>query len=441
MRVRIQKARGLSARLSVPGDKSVSHRALLFGALAEGECEVDNLSPGGDVQSTARCLQEMGVAIAVEPGCARIVGAGLSGLTPPVRELDCGNSGTTLRLLSGIVAGAGFATTLSGDHSLQRRPMKRVLEPLRRMGALASGRPNAQGDECAPLRFEKRSQPLQGQDHILPVASAQVKSALLLAGLFAEGVTRVREPELSRDHTERMLHAYGAPVAVGSDGWISVRAPERPLLAPRRIEVPGDPSSAAFWIAAALLVPTSDVVIEGVDANPTRLGFVRVLQRMGGDVVVEPAGERAGDPIATVRISGKKPLRATTIDGPEIPSLVDEVTLLAILASQAEGETRIRGASELRVKESDRLRQVTLGLRAMGAEISELSDGLVIRGRQPLHGAQIDAASDHRIAMGFAVAGLCAEGETEVDGAEWADISYPGFFARLGEASGGAVVD
>jgi len=274
--------------------------------------------------------------------------------------------------------------------------------------------------------------------HRLPIASAQVKSALILAGLAAAGETRIREPVPSRDHSERMLAAFGAPVRVEA-GEVHVTRLERPLELPASLEVPGDPSSAAFWLGAGLLVPGATVAVRGVDVNPTRTGFLSVLERMGARVEREPEAERAGDPVATLRVGGGAPLRGTAITAAEVPSLLDEIPLLAVVASQARGETRLTGARELRVKESDRLRQLVLGLQAMGAEVEELEDGFVLHGPTALRGAAIDAAGDHRIAMAFAIAGLVADGETEIGGAEWADISYPGFFAAVALSSGGSI--
>jgi 3-phosphoshikimate 1-carboxyvinyltransferase len=338
-----------------------------------------------------------------------------------------------MRLLLGLVAGARVGCTLDGDASLRGRPMRRVLAPLRTMGARMEGR-GGPDDERAPLRVEPVPT-LQGRTHRLAIASAQVKSALVLAGLAADGETRVSEPEPSRDHTERMLAAWGAPVRVEQREVIAMRL-LRPLVLPGSLDVPGDPSSAAFWVGAGLLVPGSHVTVRGVDVNPTRTGFLAVLERMGARVEREAEEARAGDPVASLHVSGGQTLRGTEIHASEVPSLLDEIPLLAVVASQASGETRVTGARELRVKESDRLHELVLGLRTMGADIDELDDGLVLRGPARLRGAEIDAAHDHRIAMCFAIAGLVADGETEVEGAEWADISYPGFFTALGAASG-----
>ena len=421
--------------MEVPGDKSISHRAVLFSALASTPLTLEHLAPGADVKSTAACLEALGLQRTVgADGSLRVQGRGT--LRPPSAPLDCGNSGTTMRLLSGLVAGAGVPATLDGDASLRRRPMARVLAPLRAMGAQAVGTRTLK-DECAPLHFSGGA--LQGRAHQLSVASAQVKSCLVLAGLHAAGVTSIREPEPSRDHTERMLQAWGAPLRVAPDGTLQVERLTRPLVLPPRLRVPGDPSSAAFFVGAAVLVPGGSVRCTGVDVNPTRTGFLRVLARMGAEVRLEAGPDEAGDPVATLHVRGGARLRSTTIHPAEVPSLLDEVPLLAVVASQAEGVTRLSGAAELRVKESDRLRQVCQALRAMGVDVEETEDGFAVQGPARLQGTYLDAAGDHRIAMAFAVAGLVADGETTLDGAEWADISYPGFFAELSARSAGAV--
>ncbi len=438
MRVRVRRARRLEADVLAPGDKSISHRALLFGALGTTPLEVRNLAPGADARSTAACLRALGVSIAgaEAAGTVTVRGVGPGGFRTPGAVLDCGNSGTSMRLLLGLVAGARVGCTLDGDASLRSRPMRRVLAPLRAMGARMEGQ-GGPDDERAPLRVEPVPT-LRGMAHRLPIASAQVKSALVLAGLAADGETRVREPEPSRDHTERMLAAWGAPVRVEAGEVVATRL-LAPLVLPASLDVPGDPSSAAFWVGAAALVPGASVVVRGVDVNPTRTGFLAVLERMGARVEREPEASRAGDPVASLRLRGGQVLRGTEIRPAEVPSLLDEIPLLAVVASQASGETRVTGAGELRVKESDRLKQLVLGLRAMGTDIDELDDGFVLRGPTRLRAAEVDAAHDHRIAMSFAIAGLVADGETRVEGAEWADISYPGFFRQLAVASGGAL--
>ncbi len=433
MRVRIERAKQFSGSTAAPGDKSISHRALIFAALSSGTCQIENLAPGQDVRSTARCLVELGVTITSEGPRAMVQGRGLS-LSTPRQTLDCGNSGTTMRLLSGMVAGARIAAVLDGDASLRRRPMKRVLDPLRQMGAKAEGTQDDKGGETAPLRFEPGPR-LLGKRHQLPVASAQVKSCLLLAGLWAEGNTEIAEPQQSRDHSERMLRAFGAPLEIGPRGVLSIHRMERPLSVPPHLYVPGDPSSAAFFVAAALLVGTGPLRISGVDINPTRSGFLEVLRRMGAPLSVEPEPPQGGEPVGTLVVAGAAPLEATEVKSEEIPSLIDEVPILSVIATQARGTTVIRGAEELRHKESDRIAQMAKGLAAMGASVEELPDGLRIDGPTPLKGTVIDALGDHRIAMSFAVAGLAAQGTTEIEGAEWADISFPGFFDVLARLS------
>lgn len=407
----------------VPGDKSISHRALIFASLCETKTTLVGHSTGADIRNTAECLRRLGVSI-TENGDT-VQGVGLNGFETPHGPLDCGNSGTTMRLLAGVLAGSGVGGILDGDISLRKRPMKRVLSPLRSMGAVCQGTRNEKGDETAPLRFAPHAW-LVGRDHVLDVASAQVKTALLLAGLWADGTTRIREPTLSRDHTERMLLSMGAPLT-HEDGFVAIRKPTLPLQLPATLHIPGDPSSAAFLLGAAAILPDSDLEIRNLSGNPTRIGFLQVLERMGADLEITPRGEAAGDPLIDVRLR-HAPLLATAIEPEEIPSLIDEIPLLAVLATQAEGRTVIRGAGELRVKESDRLGAITEGLRAMGAAIEETEDGLEIVGPTVLRGASVEAHHDHRIAMSLAVAAFAAEGRTELHGAEWADISFPGFY-------------
>ena len=437
MRVRIARAGQFSGPIEIPGDKSISHRALILAALSDRPCRIKNLAPGLDVRSTARCLVELGAAIDFEGNRAIVRGRGLS-LNMPRQTLDCGNSGTTMRLLCGMVAGSRLAAVLDGDASLRRRPMKRVLEPLRQMGAKGRGTGDGKGGETAPLQFDAGPL-LVGKHHQLPIASAQVKTALLLAGLWAEGATQVSEPAPSRDHSERMLRAFGAPLELSPQGVLSIRRIDRPLSAPAELEIPGDPSSAAFLVAAALLVARGELRISGVGLNPTRTGFVEVLRRMGASVGVEAGAPQAGEPVGAMVLKDAPSLVGTEVAPAEIASLVDEVPILSVVATQATGTTLICGAEELRYKESDRISQMAQGLTAMGASVSELPDGLRITGPTPLKGVAIDAQGDHRIAMSFAVAGLIASGVTEIDGAEWADISFPGFFEVLARLSHGAV--
>ncbi|MEW6743626.1 MAG: 3-phosphoshikimate 1-carboxyvinyltransferase [Planctomycetota bacterium] len=437
MRIQVRRAPHYTGTTIAPGDKSISHRSLIFAALGEGPCEVTHLGPGADVRSTASCLKTLGIDVTIAGESARVVGRGLTGLERPQGTLDCGNSGTTMRLFTGIVAGSGVGGVLDGDASLRRRPMRRVLDPMRAMGAECAGERDEQGRELAPLRFTP-GRALKGCRHEVPVASAQVKSCILLAGLWAEGTTSVREPLLSRDHTERMLRAFGVPLQQGSEGTLSVTKCKR-LQVPARLQVAGDPSSSAFLLAPALIVPGGHVSVEQVGVNPTRSGFLRVIQRMGATVRIGETIDCGGEPVATVEARESGCLRATDVTPEEIPSLVDEVPLISVLASQAEGTTTIRGASELRVKESDRLAMVTRGLAAMGAQVEELPDGLVVHGPTKLKGARIESASDHRIAMCFAVAGLVADGTTLIEDAECADISFPGFYERMAALTGGAM--
>jgi len=428
----IRQSACLRGDVALPGDKSISHRALILSSLAEGATKITGLATGADVRATMGALRALGTQINEAGGGVTIDGVGLRGLAPPASDLDCGNSGTTMRLLAGVLAGAGIRATLDGDESLRRRPMGRVLEPLRAMGARALGAGSEGGDrERAPLHLEGGR--LRGADHRLPVASAQLKTALLLAGLHAEGATRVWEPHLSRDHGERMLLAFGADLRRDADGWIEIRPGA--LRSPGAIPIPGDASSAAFLIAAAILLPGSSIEIPNVGLNPTRTGWIEVLRRMHARVESDAEGLAAGEPWGTMRAAGGGPLAAVDVAPEEIPALVDEVPILAVAATQAHGTTTIRGAGELRVKESDRLAGIAVSLRRMGAAIDELPDGLSIHGPTPLTGAEVDADSDHRLAMSLAVAGLIASGETRIRGAEWADVSFPGFFEVLAKLS------
>jgi 3-phosphoshikimate 1-carboxyvinyltransferase len=425
----VRSAARLRGELRVPGDKSISHRSLMFNAVAEGEASVSNLGPGADLRSTARCLRSMGLAIEqAEDGSFRIRGAGLHGLREPEDVLDCGNSGTTMRLLAGLLAGQRFLSILTGDESLRSRPMKRVIDPLRLMGGRLWAR---RGDTLPPVAIQ--GSPLRGIDYSLPVASAQLKSAILLAGLYAEGPTTVRETHPSRDHTERMLRAQGADLAV-ADGAITLR-PGRTLKA-IDVDVPGDISSAAFWLVAAAAHPDSEVVVRDVGINPGRTGVLEALRRMGADVEVIERGERGGEPVADL-VARSSALRGIEIGGEIIPSLLDEIPVLAVAAALATGETRISGASELRVKETDRLSAVASELAKLGARVDELPDGLVIYGGGRLRGATTLSFGDHRMAMSMAVAGLVAAGETVIEGAGAADVSYPSFWYDLDVISGG----
>ena len=420
-------AKKFSGRLSVPGDKSISHRALMFSAVARGTSVIRGLSGGRDVASTAGCLRSLGVEISAgEPDTVTVRGVGKNGLRRPAGELDAGNSGTTIRLLSGILAGQDFPTRISGDRYLCQRPMGRIIEPLERMGARIS----AQAGGKPPLTIDGGG--LEGIRYSLPVASAQVKSCVLLAGLYARGRTTVVEKVASRDHTERLLSLFGVEVRkagleVSLEGGAELEAAE--------VRVPGDPSSAAFFAAAAAILSGGEVRIDNLCLNPTRAAFFEVLEKMGASVKRMNERSQAGEPVADLLVGSGK-LTGCRVDGAILPSLIDEVPVLAVVASQAEGLTRICEASELRVKETDRLKAVHENLTRMGAVVRELPDGLEIEGPVRLKGARLESYGDHRIAMAFAVAALAAEGETLIEDAGCADISFPGFFPLLRELSG-----
>jgi len=415
----------------VPGDKSISHRALMLNAIAEGEAIVSNLGPGADCASTLRCLKALGVDVESRPdGTVRIAGSGLRGLREPGDVLDAGNSGTTTRLLTGLLAGQDFYSVITGDASLRARPMKRVIEPLRQMGGHLWAR---HGDSLPPMAI--RGSNLTGIDYMLPVASAQLKSALLLAALYAGGATTVREPQLSRDHTERMLKSQGADLRV--DGRVITLMPGRPLSSVS-LDVPGDISSAAFWLVAAVIHPDAEIVVRDVGINPGRTGILDALKAMGADVEVAPWGERAGEPVADL-VARSSVLHSTRIAGELVPRLIDEIPVLAVAAAFADGETTFADAAELRVKETDRVAALVSELARLGADVHELPDGLVVRGGRKLRGTMCQSYGDHRMAMALAVAGLVADGETTIDGSRAADVSYPAFWEeleRLGAAGG-----
>jgi len=413
--------RPLRGRLRVPGDKSISHRALMFAALANGPSPLAHLATGGDVGATRRALEQLGVRIKdARDGTVTVRGSGAEGLREPDDVIDCGNSGTTMRVLSGVLAGRPFLTVLTGDASLRQRPMGRVAEPLRRMGATIDARDRG---KFAPLAV--RGGALRACRHELAVASAQVKSALVLAGLQADGTTEVVSPAPSRDHTERMLAAFGAPVTV--DGLtVRVQAGEPK---PFELVVPGDPSSAAFFAVAATITPGSHVVLEDVCLNPTRLGFVDVLQRMGASIDVVHQGERAGEPVGDLVVQSAD-LGATVIEGDEVPGLLDEVPVLAIAAAFADGVSEIRDAAELMVKESDRIGTVNQELAQLGVGCEPRPDGLVIRGGSPRAGL-LKSHGDHRVAMAGAVAANALDGSTTVRGWQSVASSYPGFLDDL----------
>ncbi len=412
--------------LEVPGDKSISHRALILSALADGTARVWGLQAGLDVAATRRVLGRLGVRIEPDGDGWRVEGRGVGGLAEPDGVLDCGNSGTTMRLAAGVLAGHGFLSVLAGDASLHGRPMARVLDPLREMGALAVGRAE---DTLPPLVL--RGGTLRALTWTSPVASAQVKGAVLLAGLHARGTTRVEEPGASRDHTERMLAAQGASVATGP-GWVEVAG--RPRLRARDLAVPGDPSAAAFWAAAALLVPGGRAVVRGVTLNPTRTGLFRILRRMGASVELVPTGEACGEPVGDVRVE-HGPLQGVEIGPDEVPAAIDEFPVLGAVAAVARGETVVRGAAELRHKESDRIGLLAGELARAGVAVDTFADGFRIRGGGPLSSARFRSHGDHRLAMALGVLCLALPQGGRVEGAAAADVSYPGFWAAL---AGGA---
>jgi 3-phosphoshikimate 1-carboxyvinyltransferase len=424
--MRISPISKFKLKLGLPGDKSISHRALLFGALAEGKSEISNLLMSGDVNATRRCLERLGIRFRDSDHKVVVSGRGLQGPSAPSDDLDCGNSGTTMRLLMGLLAGQNFRSRLTGDESLSHRPMKRVSAPLTEMGAAIKLR----DDNYAPVEIEGRN--LQGIDYELPVASAQVKGALLLAGLYAEGETILRGQIRSRDHTERLLSHFGAHLRITNDS-LGILGHQK--LSARRIAVPGDISSAAFWMTAAGITPEARVEFEDVGLNPTRMGFLRVLRRMGTQVEWNLVSD---DPEPSGRLWVRYgSLRGIEVAPSEVPFLIDEIPLIAALAVHAEGETRVTGAAELQLKESNRIDAVARGLRAMGAEIEVLPDGFAIEGPQRLRGARIDPQGDHRMAMVFSILGLRAEGETEITDAECVQVSYPSFYEILAELQNG----
>lgn len=418
----IKPAHSLKGEIHIPGDKSISHRSVMFGALANGMTEVTHFLQGADCLSTISCFQKLGIPIENTNGCIRIHGKGLHGLCAPACVLDVGNSGTTMRLLSGILAGQPFSSTLNGDASIQKRPMKRIITPLREMGAAVSG---TDGTDCAPLFINGAS--LRGIDYQSPVASAQVKSCILLAGLYADTKTSVTEPSLSRNHTELMLRSFGAEITC-SDTTATI-LPDA-VLTGQKIDVPGDISSAAYFIAAALLVPNAEVLIHNVGVNPTRDGILRAAKAMNADITRLNEHQVSGEPVCDLLVRSSS-LTATTVEGSLIPALIDEIPILAVLAAYANGTTIIRDAAELKVKESNRIETIVSNLKKMGADVEATEDGMIIYGGKPLHFAEIDPHADHRIAMAFAVAALCAQGGAEILNAECASVSYPSFYKDL----------
>ena len=416
---RIEKLQG---EIAIPGDKSISHRAVMFGSLAKGTTHISNFLAGADCLATIDCFRKMGIDIEQDGTNVTVHGKGLHGLEKPEGLLDVGNSGTTTRLISGILAGQDFEVVLSGDASLNQRPMKRIMTPLRMMGAEIE---SVNGNDCAPLKITGKK--LNAIHYDSPVASAQVKSCVLLAGLYADGKTSVTEPALSRNHTELMLRSFGVEVE-SHDKTVEITPPDE--MSAVDIIVPGDISSAAYFIAAGLITPDSCIRLKNVGLNPTRDGLLRVCRQMGADIQMENVRDNGGEPAADLMIRTSR-LKGTIVEGDLIPTLIDEIPVIALLAAFAEGETVIRDAQELRVKESDRIALTVDHLVKMGAEARGTEDGMIIHGGNPLHGAEIHCAYDHRIAMTFSIAGINADGETIIRDSECVDVSYPTFYEQL----------
>ena len=415
-------SKGLKGTIRVPGDKSISHRSIIFGSLAKGETKVYDILRGEDVLSTIQVFRDLGVSIQDDGDVIRIQGVGFQGLQAPTSPLDMGNSGTSIRLISGVLAGQDFAVTMVGDDSLSKRPMDRVAIPLRQMGVEIAG----QGDRDCPPLHEKGTHQLQPIHYRLPVASAQVKSALIFAALQTEGESTIIEKEKTRDHTEDMIRQFGGEIQV--DGK-TIRIQGGQEFQGQEVIVPGDISSAAFWLVAGLILPDSVIKIENVGINQTRTGILDVIQEMGGDLTIEDRDEKAVSASLTVKTSSLKGIR---IDGELIPRLIDELPIIALLATQANGQTVIADAEELRVKETDRIQVVADSLNAMGANVVPTEDGMIITGPTPLHGADLETFGDHRIGMMAAIAALLvSEGNVMLDLAEAINTSYPSFFEDL----------
>lgn len=417
-----KKTKHLKGEITVPGDKSISHRSIMLGSIASGITEVHGFLNGADCISSMNCFRQMGVDIDYDGSIVTIHGNGLHGLKAPAATLDVGNSGTTTRLMSGILAAQNFSSRVIGDDSICRRPMKRIITPLAMMGADIT---SERGNDCAPLIINGRK--LKGIHYDSPVASAQVKSCVLLAGLYADGETSVTEPYVSRNHTELMLNAFGGScTTLGTTATVT----SDPVLTGQKIVVPGDISSAAYFLVAGLIAENSEITIKNVGINPTRDGIIDVIKMMGGDITFANVNADSGEPTADITVKTSS-LKGCVIAGDIIPKLIDEIPVIAILACFAEGETVIKDAAELKVKESNRIDVMVNNLSAMGADITGTDDGMIIRGGKPLHSAVIHSKKDHRIAMSFAVAAMCAEGETEILDANCVNISYPDFYRDL----------
>ncbi|MEW6215448.1 MAG: 3-phosphoshikimate 1-carboxyvinyltransferase [Nitrospirota bacterium] len=430
-RIELSKAKWFKGEFSPPPDKSISHRAVIFSSLSKGKSIIRDFLRAEDTMSTVNAMKMLGVEIKVganDRSPLLINGEGLYGLKEPFDVINCGNSGTTMRLLSGVLSGNPFFSVLTGDESLRQRPMARVITPLRQMGAVIMARAE---DRYPPIAI--RGKRLKAIKYTMPVASAQVKSAILLAGLYAEGETEVIEPFKSRDHTERMLPAFGAEIKVEG---LHIKIKGETELKGMEIYVPGDFSSAAFFIVGALLIRDSEIIIRGVGVNPTRAGLIGILKEMGADIEISNIRELSGEPIADIYCKSDRELKAINITKEKIPSLIDEFPILCVAATQATGITTIRGAEELRVKESDRIKSMATELRKMGAEIEEFEDGMSIGGKANLKGAFLESYGDHRIAMALSIAALIADGTTTINDVSSVNVSFPGFFEILRRLTG-----
>ncbi|WP_457644042.1 3-phosphoshikimate 1-carboxyvinyltransferase [Persephonella sp.] len=426
MEKKISRVKRIKGELRVPSDKSISHRSIILTSLADGISIVKNFLKAGDTLTTLNVYRKLGVSIIEEKGVLKVKGVNLKGYREPEDVLDMGNSGTTTRLTLGLLSGQDFFSALTGDDSLRQRPMGRVADPLRSMGAKIDGRQNG---KLLPLSV--RGSSLRGIQFYNKKSSAQVKSALLIAGLLAEGKTKVTEPYISRDHTEKMLEAMGADIQIDRDNEYSVTISGSKKLEGIEIDVPADPSSAAFFAAAAVLIPDSELLLKDVLINPTRDGFFRKLKEMGGNIQYLNIREKAKEPVADIHVKYSPELKGIQIKKEDVPSMVDEIPLLSMIATQAEGETIITGAEELRVKESDRIKAVVDNLRNLGIDVEELPDGMIIKGKQKIKGGVVDSYKDHRIAMGFSILGLISEEGIKIKDADSVFISYPEFYEHL----------
>lgn len=419
----LKNTKPLKGEITVPGDKSISHRGIMFGSIAKGTTEITGFLNSADCNSTINCFRQMGVSITkTDEYTVLVEGKGMRGLSAPSDYLDAGNSGTTVRLMSGILSAQPFSVTVTGDASIQKRPMKRIMEPLSLMGADIT---SMKGNDCAPLII--KGKPLHGITYTTKTASAQVKSSILLAGLYADSPTTVTEPAVSRNHSELMLRAFGTDLSVS--GKTVLLNPATELFA-QKVEVPGDISSAAYFIVAGLITPNSEILIKNVGINETRDGIIKVVQSMGGNITLLNERTACGEKVADLLVKTSE-LTGTTVEGEIIPTLIDELPVIAVLAACAKGKTIIKDAAELKVKECNRIDAVTKNLSAMGADITATDDGFIINGGKPLHGADIETFHDHRIAMSFAIANLVADGKNTYDHPECVNISYPTFFDDL----------